>query len=268
MGLIAKLAGREPAPGSFRSALEPWYDAFEVPTWSALDRGVHRRPVTDVFVGLEELAGDSGIGRLRRLQRLYPSVGVILFCSPPVDARALFEVGRRCGRLPVIVRGVDDTSRRILMALGEASPNRTATRVLSALRGRIPPSEATVVRSAIEWSHRQWDAVRLAGAFGYSRPFLSERLKREGLPSIGRLQLWARLFHAATWLADPGRSAESVSVQLEYADGSGFRRALRGCTGQTPTELMEAGGVSRVLELFLGECGDLEESDTRRGWVA
>jgi len=85
---------------------------------------------------------------------------------------------------------------------------------------------------------------------------------------MGRLQLWARLFHAATWLSDPGRSAESVAVQLEYADGAGFRRALRKCTGCTPTQIVEGGGLSRVLEAFFQECHSLSAPETRRWWVA
>ena len=268
MGLVASFPGSASGLLTGDGSVGVWHDGFVVPSWSALERAVRDRPVTEALIGLERLDTEASIRRLRDLQRLYPSVGLVLACTPPVDARALFEVGRACGRLPVLIRGVDDSPRRVMAALNQASPRRTATRVLTALRGRIPEEETEVVHSVLEWSHRCWPARRMAGAFGYSRPFLSERLKARGLPSIGRLQLWARLFHAATWLSDPGRSAESVAVQLEYADGAGFRRALRKCTGCTPTEIVETGGLGRVLEAFFLECETLRSSPGQRGRVA
>jgi AraC-like DNA-binding protein len=95
----------------------------------------------------------------------------------------------------------------------------------------------------------------LASTAGLSRPHLSVCLKAAGLPSVGHLLVWARLLHAARWLTDPGRSAESVSRQLDYSSGAAFRRALRSYTGATPTEVIEAGGLPYLLDRFLTRCG-------------
>ena len=62
------------------------------------------------------------------------------------------------------------------------------------------------------------------------------------------------MLHAGRWLEEPGRSAESVSRQLGYADGSAFRRALRNYVGATPTEVAEGGGLGMVLERFVDAC--------------
>src|SRR5690606_5059328 len=86
---------------------------------------------------------------------------------------------------------------------------------------------------------------------GLSRPFLSECLKRAGLPSAGHLLIWVRLLQAGYWLEEPGRSAESVSRQLEYSSGAAFRRALRHYVGATPTEVIQGGGLVFVLRRFL-----------------
>jgi AraC-like DNA-binding protein len=66
---------------------------------------------------------------------------------------------------------------------------------------------------------------------------------------------WAKLLHAGRWLADPGRSAQSVSRQLEYSSGAAFRRALRSYGGLTPTQVRAGGGLAPVLERFLDACG-------------
>jgi AraC-like DNA-binding protein len=76
-----------------------------------------------------------------------------------------------------------------------------------------------------------------------------------GLPSAGQLLVWAKLLHASRWLGDPGRSAESVSRQLEYSSGAAFRRALRTFVGATPTEVVTEGGLRFILGRFLDECG-------------
>jgi AraC-like DNA-binding protein len=69
------------------------------------------------------------------------------------------------------------------------------------------------------------------------------------------LLVWAKLLHAGRWLADPGRSAESVSRQLEYSSGAAFRRAQRTYVGATPTQAREGGGLRFVLRRFLDACG-------------
>jgi AraC-like DNA-binding protein len=80
-------------------------------------------------------------------------------------------------------------------------------------------------------------------------------MKRIGLPSTGHLQTWARLLHAGRWLEEPGRTAESVSRQLEYSSGAAFRRALKQYTGATPTEVVESGGLKFVIARFMERCG-------------
>ena len=67
--------------------------------------------------------------------------------------------------------------------------------------------------------------------------------------------MWAKLLHAGRWLGDPGRTGESVARQLEYSNGSAFRRALRNYTGATPMGIREAGGLEPVLNAFLERCG-------------
>ena len=118
----------------------------------------------------------------------------------------------------------------------------------------LPIREARSLRLAMDGVIRGWSAERLAEAVGLTRPHLSERLKAAGLPSAGHLLVWARLLHAGRWLEDPGRSAESVSRQLEYSSGAAFRRALRNYVDTTPTETREAGGFAFVLDRFLASC--------------
>jgi AraC-like DNA-binding protein len=123
------------------------------------------------------------------------------------------------------------------------------------MAGRIPRIEYEVVRAALDGALLGWRADDLADRAGWTRAHLSVRLRDCGLPSAGHLLLWARLLHAARWLEEPGRSAESVSRQLDYANGPAFRRALRNYVAATPTQVRRGGGIRWMLEQFLDVCG-------------
>jgi AraC-like DNA-binding protein len=254
MGLLAKFLPDIDFSRAVEAYLQPWYDGFDVPTWKALERLVRDRPVTEVLLDAAVLDRYTGPELLCRLRSNYPSVGVVLACSPPVDARALFEIGRRCGELPVVVPGVDDMAGGLGGVLAASSSRRTAGHVVGRLSGVLPDRELQIFRATMEWTHRGLSSDDLALILGYSRPHLSRCLQGQGLPSLGRLQVWARLLHSGRWLSDPGRSAQSVARQLEYADGAGFRRALRTFLGATPSEVVAQGGLPFVLNGFLADC--------------
>lgn len=115
--------------------------------------------------------------------------------------------------------------------------------------------EIAAVRLAMEGVQHGWHTDELAARVGVTRAHLSVLLRARGLPSAGHLLTWARMLHAGRWLMDPGRTAESVSRQLSYSNGSAaFRRALRNYVGATPTQLIEGGGLVRVLERFVKAC--------------
>jgi AraC-like DNA-binding protein len=119
----------------------------------------------------------------------------------------------------------------------------------------LPPRALGALRMAMEGVQRTWTTGGLARVMGLSRPHLSVCLKAAGLPSAGHLLVWSRMLHAGRWLADPGRTAESVSRQLEYSSGAAFRRALRGYTGATPSQVRASGGLPFVLDRFMALCG-------------
>jgi len=131
----------------------------------------------------------------------------------------------------------------------------TASVVARAVTSHLPSRESMAIRMALEGVQRAWSTEDLAARLGVTRPHLSVRLKSVGLPSAGHLLIWAKLLHAGRWLTDPGRSAESVSRQLDYSSGAAFRRALRTYLGATPTEVKEKGGLRLVLGRFLDACG-------------
>ena len=235
-------------------------------SWGRLNWLALERPVTHVVLDQEAFGGDEQIPpALRDFTSRFPSLGVTLVASSELDPHLAYDLGQRVtglafGRYESIRRGLSRELR-------DAAKSDTTARVQQAFGVHVGPFGRAALRAAMAGAVLGWNADTLATHSGWSRAHLSVRLRTEGLPSAGHLLLWARLLHAGRWLREPGRTAESVSRQLDYTDGSAFRRALRNYLGTTPTGLIEAGGFVHVLRCFLDECG-LDDSVLERRSVA
>ncbi len=241
-----------------RAVRRPLQDRHVVARAGGWDRLVHlvrERPVTCVMLDESALPRVGGTaGAVAELRSGFPSLPLILVARPDTDPFALLRLGRAGVDQLILVR-VDDLETEVVAAVSRALRVGTEALVTRALSPYLPARAMGAVRLSLEGVQRRWTAGSLADQAGLSRPHLSVCLKASGLPSVGHLLVWARLLHAGRWLADPGRSAESVSRQLDYSSGAAFRRALRHYTGATPTEVVEAGGLLYVLDRFLRQCG-------------
>lgn len=230
------------------------HDVAASGSWDGFSRLVRERPVTVAVVDLGSLSsGTSLVARLVRFRTAFPGLGVVLVVRRTRDPVVLFRLGST-GIQNLVLMDVESVERSLPRAVARALHRGAASLVTRAVSAYLPGRELNAVQKALDGVHRRWSADEFAGSVGLSRPFLSERFKACGLPSVGHFLLWTRLLHAGYWLTDPGRTAESVSRQLEYSSGAAFRRALKGRTGSTPSELVDAGGFPVVLRHFLEAC--------------
>jgi AraC-like DNA-binding protein len=223
-------------------------------SWERLLWLVRERPVTDVVLDSAALPSrdmDISVGDLKRR---FPSVGIVFLYRHELDPMTLLQLGQ-AGISGLTLARYEHLSDGLRRGLAASARRSTSGLVQRALGARVVARERQVVRSALEGVALGWRTDDLAAAAGWTRAHLSTLLKSQGLPSAGHLLLWARLLHAGRWLTEPGRTAGSVSRQLEYANGATFRRALRNYLGETPGSLIEAGGFSVVLSRFLDVCG-------------
>jgi AraC-like DNA-binding protein len=224
-------------------------------SWGRLSQLVRERPTTAVALDSGalpvDLAQDVAVGELRRR---YPSVAVLLLVRPGADPVSLFRLGR-AGLGSLVLLPLDALEVEVERAMRRALHGSTESLVTRVVSAHLPSRESAAIRMALEGVQRGWSAEDLADSVRLTRPHLSVRLKAIGLPSAGHLLLWAKLLHAGRWLSDPGRSAESVSRQLEYSNGAAFRRAMRTYLHATPTEVKAGGGLRFVLGRFLDGCG-------------
>jgi AraC-like DNA-binding protein len=73
------------------------------------------------------------------------------------------------------------------------------------------------------------------------------RLSDAGFPPPRRLITWGRLIVAAQLLEDPLRSADAVSIALDFPSGSAFRNTCQRYLHATPSQLRARGGAEYVI---------------------
>jgi len=224
-----------------------------------LDRLIRERPISAVLLDSADLLSarvtdpTQPVRNLERIRRGYPSVGIVLLARHNVPLEMLHRVGQaRVANLRLV--RIAEIPWRLETELEHALHWSAASRVTQALASWVRRSELRVVRSALESLHYRPSADQFAQSLGAHRPQLSAKLRASGLPSVGHLLLWGRLFQGAIWLVEPGRTADSVARQLEYSDGAAFRRALRHRTGATPTQVIREGGLPFLLSCFRDAC--------------
>jgi len=259
MALLATIARHRQTSERLGRALHGLHDVAPAASWSSFVRLVRERPVTVGVVDLGAVAGDA-LTAVTSFRALYPGTALVLLDSLHRRPADLFRLGRT-GVSHLVLWGIEDPAVHLRSAVGAAVRAGVLGRLLRTISGRLPRREAAAVHLALDTVHRAWSADAFATHVGLTRPALSERFRRVGLPPVGHLLMWVRVLYACQWLTDPGRSAESVSRQLEYSTGAAFRRALKLCTNATPTEVIQEGGldfgVSQFLERTeLGSLGD------------
>jgi len=255
MALLAVLASDRPAELRLTELLESQHSLALSHSWGGLNRVIRERPATGAIVALEAVPPYPSSERaLAGLRAQFPHLGLILLLQKQKDPFTLFRLGRAGIRNLVLLR-VEDLRHELSRTVAQAEEGGATSFLVGALSPYLPRRELRMAYLAMDSVHRRWSAEEMAEEVGLTRPYLSERLKEVGLPSLGHFLLWIRLFHAGHWLEEPGRTGESVGRQLEYSSGAAFRRALKLYTGATPTEIREEGGIRLVFQRFLRRNG-------------
>jgi AraC-like DNA-binding protein len=255
MPLIGLYTGDIEVDQAIRAGLGDRHVVARTASWERFLHLLRERPATCAVVDHGTLRVPPGAeGALAELRASFPSLAVVLIARSQADPFMLLRLGR-AGIDGLVLVGADDVTQAVREAVARALTQGTEALVARALSAYLPARSFQALRLALEGVQRNWRTEDLARHVGYSRPHLSHHLKTAGLPSAGHLLVWARLLHAGRWLTDPGRSAESVSRQLEYSSGAAFRRALRNYTGATPTQVVMEGGFGFVMGRFRRCCG-------------
>ena len=224
---MALLAGDRALEIRLGELLEPRHALALAHSWGGLIRVVRERPVTGAVVDLAAVPSlPSSEAALADLRSQFPHLGLVLLVRKLRDPVSLFRLGR-AGIKSLILLSVQDLEMEMGRALARAEEESATSLVTRILSPYLPRRELRMAYLAMDSIHRRWSAEDLAREVGLTRPFISERLKAFGLPSLGHFLLWAKLFHAGHWLEEPGRTGECPSTLA--SPGTGVVREVCRC---------------------------------------
>jgi AraC-like DNA-binding protein len=241
--LLARLEAALAVESSLPCEIRP------VAGWSELYR-VASHSSADVVVFDPVVDGEFDLMECTAFHEAFPSLVLLPYCAVPLSTRVglLRLVGLRIHN--VLVRDDGDGPLALRLALSESFAHATAGRVLSALEDVTPEDLLPLSRYLLRSAYRPVRPQELARFFCRHPKTLREHLRRAGFPRTEEWIGWARLFHAAQRLGDPGRTVEQVALALSFPSSVALRNQLRRYAGVSPRELVPAGGLEFLLERF------------------
>lgn len=160
-----------------------------------------------------------------------------------------WTVAKQAGRLQLPIRQLLDQIRRqdtmrplmmrsaLLLVLGEGFRLFAPSSVQA-----VSPKDsvmATVLKEIHRRPQAEWSMEKLAELAGFSRSRFCERFSKEFGVSAHRYLLCLRLDLAAKLLSDPAMNVAEAAKRSGFASASHLARALRGHSGQKPSELRQ-----------------------------
>jgi len=219
-----------------------------------------------LVVGTADAAGCPTAPLVERVRRDHPNVTVIAYCTLTRGCGGgpgLVELVR-AGAHGAFLRDVDDDPHALRAALRVAEETCAADLVLGALGASLPTGVRSLVALYLRAGERSPGVAEAARALGVHRRTLVNRLRAAGCPAPRALRTWCRVFIAARMLEEPGRTVESVALQLDFDSPSGLRNTLRRYTGHAPAALRAAGGLPVALSAFAEACAARRAADADR----
>jgi AraC-like DNA-binding protein len=211
--------------------------------WPLLEQPETRACIVCVHAPAAPLA----IGAIRELRQAFPALPIVAYCDVhELDRQDLIGT-IRAGATDLIFRGIDDGATVARHVLAQAVRHSHADELLRLLAPTLAPALLVFVRFGLQHPAAASDLDMTAAALGMARRTLTKRLQLLEAPPPRRLFTWTRLLLAGSLLSEPGRSAQSVALELELESGGALRQLLR----RYADVALSAGGSRRQLRSVL-----------------
>lgn len=250
MALIAALLPDSDDRAALRKAAAA-HELLYAGSWRDLNELLRRHPVTAAIADIHAEPRKDGVLRIFRLVEGFPFTPVIAWGE--LDGRDLYRLGK-AGAADVILSRDADNTQQVADILHSALSHGIPHLVESGLQDQLDPEARALIRYAAERIPSRIQVPDLATAHNSSISTLERRCERWGIPTPGRLLLWLRVLYGLRWLAEPGRSLESIAQQLGYSSGAAFRRAIQATLGLRGAPLRTSRSFHAALNRFLAEC--------------
>lgn len=227
------------------------HDIIPAGSWRDLGGIIRHRPVAMAVANPHAEPRKDGVLRIFRLRENFPHTPVLAWGE--LEGRDLYRLGK-AGTANVILAHDADNTPQVTEIIRNTLERGIPRLVETGLQGQLHPDALELVRYAAQRIPNHIQVPDLATAFETSVSTLERRCERFGVPTPGRLLLWLRVLYGLHWLAEPGRSLESIADQLGYSSGAAFRRAIQATSGARGVPPRTYRSFHAALTRFLTEC--------------
>jgi AraC-like DNA-binding protein len=242
MSIIAALLPNQDRLRRLQTAIRGRHQIAPCSDWGALHRMCETQPVAMAVFDLFA-TGEMGLEPVRQLRRLFPRLITVAYVS--IANNDVFDAGR-AGIDGMVLADRDDSPERFAALLEQAEARSVASK-LKVLFAGLHPLVRDAVLISVTRAHERLTPEVLARSLSLGRRALVRRLSDAGFPPPRRLITWGRLIVAAQLLEDPLRSADAVSLALDFPSGSAFRNTCQRYLKCTPSQLRQRGGAEYVI---------------------
>lgn len=210
--------------------------------------------VRGLVVSAVDREGRSTAALVGEVRRAFPDVAIVAYCEVGRTPSSAMTELVQAGAHQLMLHPNDDSRLGLETLLRNAHRTNVATMVFEAIADAVPPDAHPLVNLYLRGGEGPVPVTEAAMQLGVHRKTLRNRMEAAGLPAPVDLRAWCRLFLAARLLDEPGRTVESVALQLDFNTGSALRNLMRRRAGLAPWELRAAGGLPFLVERFADEC--------------
>jgi AraC-like DNA-binding protein len=259
MSIIAALLPHPDRLHRLQAAIRGRHQISPCKDWGELQRVCETQPVSTAVFDLYA-AGEMGLEPVRQLRRLFPRLITVAYVTIGSHDRVrdLFDAGR-AGIDGLVIADRDDSPERFAALLEQAEARSVASKLKTLFAG-VHPLVRDAVLIVVTRAHERLTPEILARSLSLGRRALVRRLSDAGFPPPRRLITWGRLIVAAQLLEDPLRSADAVSLALDFPSGSAFRNTCQRYLHATPSQLRQRGGAEYVIAGLMQDGARQEES--------
>jgi AraC-like DNA-binding protein len=205
---------------------------------------------TAVITQLRDRHAAALLPTIRVLRAQFPFIPVFAYVQLTSEGIHDLVEAAQAGISDALVYGVDDSRFALKRALARATGTAIEERVLTEIRGLVPPSLHHFFAYCVHHTDRPLSVSAVARAIGVHRKTVAHRLSTAGLPAASVIIGWCRLIQAAGGLEDTGRPVEQVAYELDFPSASSLRNMLKRYLDLRPSDLRQRGAVDCALGGF------------------
>ena len=199
---------------------------------------------------------------VRAIRSTFPSIPVLILCSPTADDIHLLVDLVRSGADDAIVRGVDRIGSAAAVLLARGEQTQVLTCAIGEIAGVVTADARSIFSYAITNPAARRPVEEVARSLAVSRRTLVNRLSAAGLPGPGVFVAWGRLLVAASLLEGGQRSLREVARALGLESSAGLHVLIRRHSPFSARALRD-GGSKAVLELIRSRLEPTRRQPTR-----